>query len=347
MSWYAVQYICRYRLVTYVRSLTLTLEHWVPQTTPPRIRADYVDGRTLVASFVFFSCLRGFLSSHSWALIPTFFPTSASCEKRDPCEQTESASTERSTMQSPAAFAFSLPAHPVSQASRTACLHGAASVWICGQNATSGAVLPTGRRPVRSGSLRMAGDGPAASVADIEKDASARMQKTLESTSASFNTVRTGRANASILDRVTVDYYGAETPLNQLATVSVSGPSTIVVDPYDKSVIADVERGLMESDIGITPSNDGSVIRLAVPPLTQERRKELTKQVKAMAEDGRVALRNIRRDAVDKCKKLEKAKDIGQDESKTMQAALQKATDKFVRELDSVLKSKEDDLMKV
>lgn len=193
----------------------------------------------------------------------------------------------------------------------------------------------------------MAGDGSAASVADIEKGAADRMRKTIESTKSSFNTVRTGRANASILDRVTVDYYGADTPLNQLANVSVSGPSTIVVDPYDKSVMGDIERSLMESDIGITPSNDGSVIRLAVPPLTQERRKQLAKQVKAMAEDGRVALRNIRRDGVEKCKKLEKAKEIGQDESKTVQAAVQKATDKFVGEIDALLKSKEDDLMKV
>jgi ribosome recycling factor len=186
-----------------------------------------------------------------------------------------------------------------------------------------------------------------AAAAAIKPDAEARMQKTIESTNASFNTVRTGRASASILDRVVVSYYGTETPLTQLASINVSGSSTIMVDAYDKSAIKDIERALMESDIGITPNNDGNVIRLTVPPLTQERRKELAKQVKALAEEGRVAIRNIRRDAVEKCKKLEKAKDIGQDESKTMQSDVQKATDKFIKELDKILKTKEEDIMKV
>lgn len=181
----------------------------------------------------------------------------------------------------------------------------------------------------------------------IRPDAEERMQKTLESTAATFNTVRTGRANVSILDRVSVDYYGAETPLNQLASVSVSGSTTIVVDPYDKSVIKDIERSLMESDVGITPSNDGSVIRLAVPPLTKERRLELAKVVKAMAEEGRVALRNIRRDAVEKAKKMEKAKDIGQDDSKGIQADIQKSIDKFTKDMDKMLKAKEEDILKV
>ncbi len=192
----------------------------------------------------------------------------------------------------------------------------------------------------------MAAD-PEVAAGNITKEAEVRMQKTIDATGSSFNTVRTGRASASILDRVTVEYYGADTPLKQLATVSVAPPSTIVVDAFDKSVIKDIERALMESDVGITPSNDGSVIRLAVPPLTQERRKELAKQVKGIAEEGRVAIRNIRRDAVDKAKKMEKAKDIGQDDSKTIQAAVQKSTDKFVKELDKLLKAKEEDIMKV
>lgn len=144
-----------------------------------------------------------------------------------------------------------------------------------------------------------------------------------------------------------VSYYGVDTPLNQLATISVSGTSTLVVEPYDKSSIADVERSLMESDIGITPTNDGSCIRLTVPPLTEERRKQLAKQVKAMAEDGRVALRNIRRDAVDKLKKLEKKKELGEDESKTLQSDIQKLTDKNVKQIDNLLKKKEADIMKV
>jgi ribosome recycling factor len=207
-------------------------------------------------------------------------------------------------------------------------------------------VAPAVARPRRGARAPTMVDAEAAAAA-VTPDAEARMRKTIEATNGSFNTVRTGRASTAILDRITVDYYGAETPLNQLAAVSVSGSSTIVVDAYDKSAIKDIERALMESDVGITPSNDGSVIRLAVPPLTQDRRKELAKQVKGLAEEGRVAIRNIRRDAVEKCKKMEKAKDIGQDESKTIQAAVQKATDRFIKDLDALLKAKEGDIMKV
>lgn len=173
------------------------------------------------------------------------------------------------------------------------------------------------------------------------------MAKTIDSVRSSFNTVRTGRASPTLLDRITVSYYGAETALNQLASVSVSGTSALVVEPYDKSVIGDVERALMESDIGITPNSDGSVIRLAIPPLTKERRSDLVKQVKTMAEDGRVALRNIRRDAVDALKKLEKNKELGKDESKTMQDEVQKITDKYVKQIDQIFKDKETDIMKV
>lgn len=174
-----------------------------------------------------------------------------------------------------------------------------------------------------------------------------RMEKTLESVQSSFNTVRTGRPNPALLDRITVNYYGAETPLNQLASVSVSGTSSLLVEPYDKSVVADIERGLLESDIGLTPNNDGSVIRLVVPPLTKERRVELVKQVKSMAEDGRVALRNIRRDAVDSLKKSEKNKELSKDESRSLQDEVQKLTDRFVKEVDSLYKQKESDIMKV
>lgn len=182
---------------------------------------------------------------------------------------------------------------------------------------------------------------------DTEKIAKARMEKTIESVASSFNTVRTGRASPALLDRVLVSYYGAETPLNQLASVSTSGTSALVIDPYDKSAIQDIERALLESDIGITPNNDGSVIRLSIPPLTQERRIELVKQVKAMAEDGRVAIRNIRRDAVDSLKKMEKKKELGKDESKSLQDDIQKLTDKFVKQVDQLYKQKDADIMKV
>lgn len=182
---------------------------------------------------------------------------------------------------------------------------------------------------------------------DTAQETSERMAKTIDSVQSAFNTVRTGRASTSILDRVMVMYYDVETPLNQLASISLSGSSTIVVEPYDKGCIRDVERALMESDVGITPSNDGSLIRLTVPPLTEERRKQLAKQVKGLAEDGRVALRNIRRDAVDSLKKAEKKKELGKDESKTLQDQVQKITDKHVKRVDDLLKRKEADIMKV
>jgi ribosome recycling factor len=230
----------------------------------------------------------------------------------------------------------------------TAGLPTARGAWLCGGGGAVTPARPSAAAAARPGARRACVHMDAeAAAAAIKPDAEARMQKTIESTNASFNTVRTGRASASILDRVVVSYYGTETPLTQLASINVSGSSTIMVDAYDKSAIKDIERALMESDIGITPNNDGNVIRLTVPPLTQERRKELAKQVKALAEEGRVAIRNIRRDAVEKCKKLEKAKDIGQDESKTMQSDVQKATDKFIKELDKILKTKEEDIMKV
>ncbi|CAN8073141.1 unnamed protein product [Agarophyton chilense] len=174
-----------------------------------------------------------------------------------------------------------------------------------------------------------------------------RMKKTMESLQSNFNTVRTGRANPSILDRVMVSYYGAETPLNQLASVSISGTSTLVIEPYDKSSLSEVERAILQSDVGITPNSDGTKIRLTVPQLTEERRKQLAKQVKGIAEEARVAIRNIRRDAVDALKKLEKKSELGKDESMTMQDDIQKLTDKYIKQVDQMLKNKETDIMKV
>lgn len=182
---------------------------------------------------------------------------------------------------------------------------------------------------------------------DTAKVAQARMEKTIESVISSFNTVRTGRASPALLDRVTVSYYGTETPLNQLASVSISGTSSLIVEPYDKSIIGDIERALLESDVGLTPNNNGSIIRLTVPALTQERRVELVKQVKGMAEDGRVAVRNIRRDALDVLKKMEKNKELSKDESMSMQDEIQKLTDKFVKQIDQIYKQKDSDIMKV
>lgn len=184
-------------------------------------------------------------------------------------------------------------------------------------------------------------------ASDIKSIVEDRMKKTIESVRSSFNTIRTGRASTNILDRVMVKYYDVDTPLNQLASVSLSGSSTITIEPYDKSCAGDIERALMMSDIGLTPNNDGNAIRLTVPPLTQERRKELAKQVKALAEEGRVALRNIRRDAVDKLKKMEKESSLGKDQSKSMQDDVQKVTDSYVKTIDSALKEKEEEILKV
>jgi len=184
-------------------------------------------------------------------------------------------------------------------------------------------------------------------VGKITKDCESKMKKSLESVQSNLDTLRAGRASTNLLDRVMVDYYGAETPLNQLAGISVSGGQALIVDPYDKSTLGDIERALMESDLGMTPNNNGETIRLNIPALTEERRKELTKTAKSLGEDGKTALRNVRRDAVDKVKKLAKKGEISEDQGKDGEDAVQKMTDKYVKEIDSVIKKKEADIMKV
>ena len=147
-------------------------------------------------------------------------------------------------------------------------------------------------------------------------DVEARMQKAVEATQHNFNSVRTGRANASLLDRITVEYYGAETHLKALANISSPDATTLMIQPFDRSSMRAIEKAISESDIGLTPNNDGSSIRLNIPPLTTDRRKELVKMVSKLAEEGKVAVRNVRRDAIDSLRKLEKAKEISEDESK-------------------------------
>ena len=169
----------------------------------------------------------------------------------------------------------------------------------------------------------------------------------IEATQRSFNTIRTGRANPALLDRITVEYYGTETPLKQLANISVPDASTIMIQPYDKSSLSTIERSISMSDIGLTPNNDGSVVRLNIPPLTSERRKELVKVAAKYAEEGKVALRNIRRDAVDSVRKQEKASEVSEDESRDLQDNIQKLTDKYVNKIDGLLKEKETDIMTV
>ena len=173
------------------------------------------------------------------------------------------------------------------------------------------------------------------------------MQKTVEATQRSFNTIRTGRANATLLDRVMVDYYGTETPLKSLATISTPDATTITIQPYDKNSMAQIEKAISLSDIGLTPNNDGKVIRLNIPPLTSDRRKELVKLAGKLAEEGKVGLRNIRRDSVDSVRKQEKNHEISEDESRDLQDEIQKITNQFTAKIDELLAAKEKDITTV
>jgi ribosome recycling factor len=175
-------------------------------------------------------------------------------------------------------------------------------------------------------------------------EAESHMQKAVESTQRNFNTIRTGRANASLLDRVIVEYYGSPTPLKSLASISTPDASTITIQPYDKSVLNPIEKAISLSDIGLTPSNDGQIIRLNIPPLTSERRKEFVKMAAKFAEEGKVSIRNIRRDAVDSVRKQEKNSEISKDESQDLQDKIQKLTDKYAAKVDELLAEKEKDI---
>ncbi|MDN4616518.1 ribosome recycling factor [Paenibacillus sp. PsM32] len=180
----------------------------------------------------------------------------------------------------------------------------------------------------------------------IKKSAEERMEKAIQALSRDLSTLRAGRASSSILDRVQVEYYGALTPLNQLANISTPDSRTLIIQPWDKSSLADIERAIMKSDLGLTPANDGNIVRLSIPALTEERRSELVKLTKKFGEESKVAVRNIRRDANDDIKKLEKT-DISEDESRRHQEDVQKLTDKFIAEVDNVLASKEKEIMEV
>ena len=160
-----------------------------------------------------------------------------------------------------------------------------------------------------------------------------RMEKTIAALKESFNGIRTGRASASIFDRVRVDYYGQKSPLNQVATVSIPEARSVIINPFDKSLITEIEKAILTADLGLNPSNDGKVIRIAIPPLTADRRKELIKQAKAMAENSRTSIRNIRRDGNEDLKKKQKAGEITEDDLKKMTDELQKTTDKFIAEI--------------
>ena len=175
----------------------------------------------------------------------------------------------------------------------------------------------------------------------------AKMQKTIEVVMSDFAGVRAGRANAGVLDKITVEYYGTETPIHQVASSSTPDPRTLVIQPWDGTLLKAVEKALLASDLGINPQNDGKVIRLIFPQLTEERRKELTKQVKKYGEGGKVAIRNIRRDAMEKFKAMKKKSEITEDDLKELEEDLQKLTDKRCKEIDDLTAKKEAELMAV
>src|SRR4030042_2662798 len=184
-------------------------------------------------------------------------------------------------------------------------------------------------------------------VEDVVESAKRRMNNTMEHVRQDFTGIRTGRASASLLNRVSVNYYGQPTPLNQIAAITVPEPTLLVISPYDKSIMNDVEKAIMQSDLGLNPMNDGHIIRLPIPKLTEERRKEMTRLVRTKAEDGRGALRNGGRGAIEELRSLEKAGEITKDDLHRGQEEIQKLTDQHIAETDEMLKNKEKELMEV
>lgn len=184
-------------------------------------------------------------------------------------------------------------------------------------------------------------------VAEILKDAEHRMQAALDAMTHDFGTYRTGRASPAVLERVHVEYYGTETPINQIASVSVPEPRQLLIQPYEKHMTPVIEKAIMKSDLGINPVNDGSGIRLTFPQMTEDRRKEMVKQVHSRTEQGRIAIRNVRRDAIEHLKAAEKKKEITEDELKHEEAKVQKLTDNHVHKADELGKQKEAELMQV
>jgi ribosome recycling factor len=178
-------------------------------------------------------------------------------------------------------------------------------------------------------------------------DLDASMRKSLEATQRNFNTIRTGRANPTLLDKVVVEYYGADTPLKSLATLSTPDSQTIQIQPFDASSVAQIEKAIAMSDLGLTPNNDGRTIRINIPPLTEDRRKDLCKVAAKYAEEGKVGLRNLRRDAIERIKKQEKDGEFSEDQSRDEQDKVQKTTDRFIVELEKLLAEKEVEILKV
>ena len=174
-----------------------------------------------------------------------------------------------------------------------------------------------------------------------------KMNKTISALKSEFASIRAGRASAAVLDKIRVDYYGTPTPVNQLAAISVAEARILTIQPWDKSVLGAIEKAIQTSDLGINPQNDGAVIRLTFPPLTEDRRKEIVKTIRATAEDSKVAIRSIRRDCIDKLKKMEKASEITEDDLKEGEKQIQDKTDKFVKEIETVSAAKEKEVMEI
>lgn len=184
-------------------------------------------------------------------------------------------------------------------------------------------------------------------IEDFLADAKRRMDRSIEATHHELNAIRTGRASPALLDRISVDYYGTPTPLTSLASISAPEPRLLTVQPYDPGSLKAIERAIQESDLGLTPSNDGKVIRLPIPPLTEERRKELVKVVRRVAEDGKVAIRNVRRDVLQHLRELVVNGEVGDDEERRAEQQVQRITDEHTRTIDDLLKAKEAEIMEV
>ncbi|MBV9614963.1 MAG: ribosome recycling factor [Ktedonobacteraceae bacterium] len=184
-------------------------------------------------------------------------------------------------------------------------------------------------------------------TADLLGDAERRMQKAIEALKQDLGAIRTGRANSSLLERITIDYYGTPTPINQVATVSVPEARLLVIQPWDKKMLTDIEKAIQKSDLGINPNNDGQVIRLNIPPMNEERRRDLVKMLHKKLDEHKVAVRNVRRDVHDKLRDREKKKEVSEDELKRSSEKLQKLTDRYVDEMDKVGKTKEQEILEV
>lgn len=182
-------------------------------------------------------------------------------------------------------------------------------------------------------------------MSEIQKSATTRMQKSIAALQDELNAIRTGRASASIFDKVRVNYYGTPTPLSQVSTISIPEARSILIQPWDKNIINEIEKGIQSADLGLNPSNDGKVVRIAIPALTADRRKELVKNAKNIAEQSRVAIRNIRRDANDELKKLEKSSEITEDQLKTSEEDIQKSTDEFINQINKIVENKEKEIL--